>query len=201
MTKVYLVRHGESQSNIDSSLYFKKDHFDHKTQLSEKGQIQAQECNVALKEILKGSCSVFVSPYQRAQETMQLAIKDLNVTSLVTDVRLREQEFKDFPSEEDWRQKKERAKLRGKLFYRFKNAESGADVVNRVSNFYNQLRMDILMKSVEQDVVIICHEIVIRSFLTVALKLDPQEFENLHINNCEVICLEVDSKLNFKRKV
>lgn len=203
MTKsyVYLIRHGESQSNVDSTLYFKKDHFDHLTQLSVKGVEQAKECNAYLKNKLHGSkLSVYVSPYQRAQDTMKLVTEGLNVASLVTDVRIREQEFKDFPSEEDWKAKKERAKLRGKMFYRFKNAESGADVVNRVSNFYNQLRMDLLMESVERDVVIVCHEIVIRSFLTVALKLDVSEFENLHINNCEVICLEVDEKLNFKRK-
>ena len=58
----------------------------------------------------------------------------------VTDGRIREQEFKDFESGDDRLEKKVRARARGKLYYRYKNAESGFDILERVGGFFNQLR-------------------------------------------------------------
>jgi broad specificity phosphatase PhoE len=144
---------------------------------------------------------VFVSPYARARETLALILDGIEKkpAEIVCDGRIREQEFKAFESRFDWQSKKAEAKARGNLYYRYKNAESGLDAINRVGCFFNQLRLDWLLGNREDTVVIVCHEIVIRCFLTIALDLGPEEFEGMWFKNCEIITLTAGPSLKFSR--
>jgi broad specificity phosphatase PhoE len=192
MKQIILIRHGESQSNINKELYFEKDLYDHLIELSPKGVKQSKQCGKELSKILgKDPYSVFVSSYLRALQTWDNIFLGLKTepNSITVDGRIREQEFKDFKSAEDWAEKRERVKKRGKLSYRYKNAESGNDVIDRVTGFYNQLRMDIFLGNTPDTIVIVCHEIVIRCFLIIALGINPERFSSIHIENCEILTL------------
>jgi broad specificity phosphatase PhoE len=202
MKRIILIRHGESQSNVNKNLHFEKDLYDHLIELSPKGMKQSKACGLKISKLIKkDKYTVFVSSYLRAGQTWQEMAKSLNhqPEALIVEGRIREQEFKDFKNFKDYQAKRERVKKRGKLAYRYKNAESGFDVLDRVSGFYNQLRIDFFLGNREDTVVVVCHEIVIRCFLILALDLNPDDFNTLYIKNCEAIVLQSDDNLKFKR--
>jgi 2,3-bisphosphoglycerate-dependent phosphoglycerate mutase len=204
MKKIILIRHGESKANLNQNIHFEEGIFDNNIELTEKGISQAIECGKKLNQGFKPKTkvSVFHSSYRRAVQTCETIVSQLDqlkVTNITEDGRLREQEFKDFENKEDRLAKKERAKMRGKLYYRYKNGESGFDVLTRVGSFYNQLRMDLLLNNREDVIVIVAHEVVIRCFLGIALDLPTKDFAEMHIANCENITLVADNKLKFSR--
>ena len=200
MKTIYLIRHGQSEANANPDLYLEKDRFDHLFLLSPKGQEQASQCGESLNLKLR-SYSVFISPYKRAQETWDRISEHLDYKpqEVTTDVRIREQEYKDFTSKDDSEQKKAKAKARGKLFYRYKHGESGSDIINRVSNFYNQLRMDMTLGNHPDTIVIVCHEIAIRSLLIAMGAESLESFDKIEVDNCQIIKLEASSNLKFRR--
>lgn len=95
--KIIFVRHGESQANVDKSLYAKLP--DNSIELTKKGQIQAQSIGRKLKELIKDSKVVFyVSPFKRSQQTFEnikLSFLD-NDVSVKEDPRIREQEWGNY---------------------------------------------------------------------------------------------------------
>lgn len=83
--KIYLIRHGESTGDIEDR--YGGDYDDH---LSEKGQSQATELAVKLKD--KGIEKVFVSPLIRAKETDETVRSILEIESeIVENLRERNQ--------------------------------------------------------------------------------------------------------------
>lgn len=200
MKQLILVRHAESESNVDRDLYFQKDKYDHTICLSEKGKKQAARCASDLEGLITSSYTAFVSPYKRAQEKFELIKMNLKEQpeSVIFDGRLREQEFKAFKDKDDYVEKNERRKARGRMYYRFKNAESGYDVLNRVGGFYNQLRTDWMLGNRKDTVLIVTHEIVIRCFLMLALDLPPEKVEDRIVKNCEIIHLIALENLKFR---
>ena len=94
---IILVRHGESEANVDSSKY--RDVGDPHISLTERGQQQAHRAGDQLRELV-GSRHVFayVSPYARTRQTADLALSHLSADELrvvrrIEDPRLREREF------------------------------------------------------------------------------------------------------------
>jgi len=69
MKTLYLIRHGESEANVNSQIYFAKN--DHQIELSPLGIDQAKLCGKSLVNKLKGKkeCSIFYSPFLRAKHT------------------------------------------------------------------------------------------------------------------------------------
>jgi broad specificity phosphatase PhoE len=199
MTSIFLVRHGESIANADPAVRLRKDLRAHETPLSKLGEEEARSCGRALSRMLgKRPFTVFVSPYKRAQQTWQeIALSLGDPLAVIVDGRLREQEFKVTTSAEESKAKKDRARAWGKLYYRYKYGESGFDVLDRVGGFFNHLRFDLDKRNRVGEVVVICHEIVIRCFLMVALDLTPDAFDCLDIENCEVVRLQADRGLRF----
>merc|ERR1719488_430584 len=67
--RLILVRHGESQGNVDKSIYATTP--DHALHLTERGWIQAQCAGRELRSIIGDEPTVFyVSPYVRTRETL-----------------------------------------------------------------------------------------------------------------------------------
>lgn len=95
--RIFLVRHGESQGNVDRSLY--RILPDNKLELTEKGRRQSFEAGRQLKEdIGDGSVAFYVSPYIRTRQTLDEileggAFKNYTVKE---NPHLREQEFGNF---------------------------------------------------------------------------------------------------------
>lgn len=201
MQRIYLIRHGQSIGNIDPTAYFRT--FDHNIALTELGITQAKKAGANLKEKLKNRpISVFVSPYKRTMQTwgeMKKFIPSKKITYIEENPNLREQEHKIFQDLADSESKKKEQKKFGVFWYRFKNAESIADTYSRVMIFFNHLQFKNLSRELEDDVVIVAHEITIRCIIMLLQNLKISKMLKLKIENCEIIVLEREGKV-FNRK-
>lgn len=185
--KLILLRHGESSSNVDRSILLKDDFFDNMVDLTEKGKQQAREAGArAGAKIEWGENNyLYFSPYLRTKQTTKEFLKVFTPTlkEVVEHPLLIEQEFKDFVSQEEVEEKKQRRTIRGKFYYRYKNGESPLDVYGRVVNFLNEIKIN---HKEGDTIVVVAHEVVVRCIIHSLLKLSIDEHLELFIENCEI---------------
>lgn len=190
--RIILIRHGESTGNIDESVYGKIP--DYKLVLSENGKKQAEDCGKKLKEFIHNeSCFFYVSPFWRTRETfnqIQKSFKD-ELISFIEEPRIREQEWGHLRNAEDNEIiNTERDKF-GTFYFRIPDGESGADVYDRVSNFFGTLHRDFNKEDFPENCVIISHGMTIRLFLMKWFHWTIEEFENIrNPKNCQIIILD-----------
>ena len=102
MRNIYLVRHGESEGNLNVEIY--TDIPDHAIALSPRGVRQAHAAGAALRERLAldgvapgDHLRVWTSPYRRTRQTAQALVQELQSSHLELDVcehiNLCEQQF------------------------------------------------------------------------------------------------------------
>ncbi|MFA5248311.1 MAG: class I tRNA ligase family protein [Patescibacteria group bacterium] len=158
LTKLILVRHGESENNIKDIISTQLDKYD----LTEKGKKQAKEAAKKIKaEISKDEVVLFSSPILRARETANIIAHEIKVEielsdgikemelgswedcdekelSLTDDLR---KEYDKIPRDQKWSVK------------RGETGESSADVAERV---YSWLK-EILKKHAGKTIIIVTH--------------------------------------------
>ena len=187
-TVLYLIRHGQSEGNVDKKIYYTKK--DHEIELTDLGKEQASQVGAALnKQLILANVDVFVSPYKRTRQTWENIKAELTMTKdliSIEDVLLREQEHCDFKNEKNMKRIREDREEFSPFYYRYKNAESQADVYLRAQTFINNLRISRLEDKLYNDVVIITHEVVIRMILAILEKTKVEDM-NVSIANCELI--------------
>lgn len=194
-SKIILIRHGESEANLDHTIYERK--FDHEIELTKKGIQQANDTGKLLSGYLpnvKDPIKALVSPYKRTQQTWNEIYKYLNRNNIdfEVDPRIIEQEctqFRDSDHRAEIFKKRDEA---GRFWFRFKFGESGFDVYNRVQDFLTDLKVDRALFKEDSDYIIVSHEIALRCLLLKALHLiDISDFDNMpNIQNCAPIVLE-----------
>src|SRR5687768_10252223 len=135
--RIILIRHGESEGNIDKSLYSIK--ADYTLQLTETGKCQARNAGKQLKEIA-GEESIFfyVSPLWRTRETFEHIAESFEKSQyqIREEPRLREQEWGHLRSLEECEKVEKEREEYGTFYYRIPDGESAADVYDRVSDFF-----------------------------------------------------------------
>lgn len=202
--KLYLIRHGESEANVNPEVYLSVK--DHNIELTEKGKSQSLSAGEVLNQHLGNKSLVLVSPYQRTRETWSRVLSKLlkkRILKIKENALLREQEYKIFADIEDMTTIKAKRMEFGAFFYRFKNAESVADVNLRVQTVLNELMIRSNQGEFE-NVVVVTHEVVIRVFLMILNNL-PHEKSKVDIGNGEVLEVtlnkqwEVESLKNLSR--
>lgn len=198
--KVFLIRHGESEANKDHRVYMTVP--DHKIKLTEKGYKQALKLGKSLKKIIKNKpLDVYISPYMRTRETWNGVQEGLNRFDLKAkrDPCLREQQHKIFKSDKQRKKVMEEKKKFSVFYYRFgSGGESTADVFERISTFWNELRLDRKVFNHQHDCLIVAHNIVLQSILFKIFDLDEQLFEEVpDLENCKAIVLETEDFNNF----
>mmetsp|Transcript_16670 Transcript_16670/g.22981 ORF Transcript_16670/g.22981 Transcript_16670/m.22981 type:complete len:428 (-) Transcript_16670:136-1419(-) len=171
--RIILVRHGESEGNIDETKYSSVP--DPRIKLTAKGKQQASKAGHRLREMFEKDPSYrvffYLSPYRRSQQTC-LGIAQCfpreKVVGLREEVQLREQDFGNFQdTHQKTIEKAERIRY-GRFYYRFPHGESGADVYDRVTVFQDHLVRDIDTGNFHEDsnVVLITHGLTLRIFLS-----------------------------------
>jgi broad specificity phosphatase PhoE len=120
---IYLIRHGESEGNVDNSIYSHTP--DWKINLTKKGEEQATEAGVKLaKDFVEEWINVperkrliiYTSPWYRTRQTAKLINRSFNA-EIREDPRIREQEWGNY-AEEHSKQKIERERKEfGTFFY------------------------------------------------------------------------------------
>ncbi|KAJ0104953.1 hypothetical protein Patl1_17677 [Pistacia atlantica] len=193
--RIILVRHGESEGNIDESAYTRIP--DPKIALTEKGKAQAEECGRRIRELIEKDGAddwkvyFYVSPYRRTLETLQnlgRAFERSRIAGMIKEPRIREQDFGNFQDREKMRVEKTIRRLYGRFFYRFPNGESAADVYDRITGFRETLRAAIDNgrfqppgeRSQNMNLVIVSHGLTLRVFLMRWYKWTVEQFEGLN---------------------
>ena len=163
--RLILVRHGESQGNIDHTIY---EHTpDNALHLTERGWEQALSAGNALRKIISDeTVCFFVSPYVRTRETLHAiarAFGGLSRLRWIEDPRIREQDFGNFQDPERTIKFKEERKRFGSFFYRFPDGgESAADVFDRVSSFMESMVRHWENHTDVENYVLVIHGVTVR---------------------------------------
>lgn len=191
-SRIILIRHGESESNVDKTIYCTKP--DYTLELTPKGLNQASAAGMELKKIIADETICFyISPYWRSRATFEQVVSHFDKTRIQwrEEPRLREQEWgytKDLAVNIEM--EKQRAEF-GTFYFRLPNGESGADVYDRVSDFFGTLHRDFEKNDFPVNAVIITHGMTIRTFLMRWFHWTVEQFE-AYANpvNCQMLVLE-----------
>ncbi|KVH92173.1 phosphoglycerate mutase-like protein AT74 [Cynara cardunculus var. scolymus] len=198
--RIILVRHGQSEGNIDGSAYTTTP--DYKIPLTQQGISQAKHAGTRIRHIISDSGTnnnwkvyFYVSPYERSRSSLREIGRSFPKTTVIgirEECRIREQDFGNFQITERMKVIKETRDRFGRFFYRFPEGESAADVYDRVSSFLESLWRDIDMNrlnhepSNELNLIIVSHGLASRVFLMKWFKWTVEQFEHLNnLNNCE----------------
>ncbi|HTS70534.1 MAG TPA: histidine phosphatase family protein [Terriglobia bacterium] len=208
MSRLVIVRHGESQRNVrrfqaqqEGSLEYHGDVRDMDVGLTPRGMRQALETGKYLGRQFRFD-RVFVSPYERTLRTATVLLEQFPYAVETTvEERIREKEFgildgltgrgirSKYPDE--WR----RREREGKYYYRPPGGESYPDVALRVHSFLGTLARD----SRGQSVLVVCHSVVVLTFRRLLERLTEKTLlaidrEPAHdVRNCSVTWYEYDS--------
>ncbi|XP_020114017.1 phosphoglycerate mutase-like protein AT74H isoform X3 [Ananas comosus] len=198
--RIILMRHGESQGNLDMSAYTTTP--DYRIPLTPLGAEQARAAGRGIREAVSEGGRApgwkvyfYVSPYERTRSTLReigRAFPKERILGVREECRIREQDFGNFQVEERMKVIKETRQRFGRFFFRFPEGESAADVFDRVASFMESLWRDIDMKRIDQDensetnLVIVSHGLTTRVFLMKWFKWTVDQFERLNnLENCE----------------
>ena len=195
--RIILLRHGESQGNIDKQCYQYIP--DNLIQLTARGREQAAEAGRRLKALVGDESVLFyTSPFLRSQQTFRIISRSFQPHQyrVREDPRIREQEWGNLQQQpaamSDMLRERERV---GRFFYRFKDGESGADVFDRVSSFMESMFREMAVDLPVQNMVLVSHGLFMRLFLTRFYRWNVQTFTEMwNPANCEFYLLERDAK-------
>ena len=210
--KIYLVRHGESEGNLDKKVHLRK--ADHAIALTDKGKTQAKEAGEYLVERLKycwdGKLNVRVwhSPYMRTKETTDGILKAFANHNMkpkfgcFEHALLCEQQFGLFDglSDDEIAEQYPDAhahynkcqKFRGRFWARMPLGESRFDVAQRVHQAFGTFHRDAERHGVES-LIVVSHGVTIRAFLMMWLHKGVEWFDDEpNPKNCSIRL--VDSK-------
>ncbi len=198
--RIFLLRHGESQGNVDRAIHATVP--DWKIELTARGREQAQAAGVKLADTISiGSLGVYISPYRRTMQTWETVAKHLgsltsNLIWVKQDPRLREQEWGTRESYENkpWSDIEKERDDHGTFFYRFKHGESGADVYDRCTGFLETAYRDFDGAEMPTNVLIVTHGFTMRVLLMRWLHWTVDEIQELaNPRNCEMVELRLGS--------
>jgi broad specificity phosphatase PhoE len=198
--RIILVRHGESEGNLDHSRYQNTPDFALK--LTTAGVEQANQAGVQIKETLKNEkVYAYVSPFFRTRETFNYISESIsgNLTKTIEDPRIREQDWGHLRHPDDNKGIIEERDNFSTFYYRIPDGESGADVYDRVSSFLDTLHRDFEKMDFPENVLIVSHGLTMRLFLMRWFHWSVEEFESLHNpKNCQIIVLEKQADHHYK---
>ncbi|HZX07090.1 phosphoglycerate mutase family protein [Kribbella sp.] len=161
--RIVLVRHGESEANLDKTVYERVP--DHAVPLTALGHEQAAKTGRELREVFENEpVRVYVSPYLRTRQTLDsLGLDDL-IGVPREEPRLREQDWANLQDTADIVQQEQLRNSFGHFFYRFTHGESGADVYDRVSTFLETMHRDFESPGAPKNVLLVSHGLTMRLF-------------------------------------
>lgn len=179
--RIYFIRHGESEGNIDKSKYFEK--LDCDIELTEKGKNQAEEVGFKLFQMLKdASCEFYHSPYLRTIQTSDIILEKVKHKSQESPL-LREREWGGLRDIVEMGNKSEH---HFNFYYRPDSGESFADCYQRVVLFFNSI-----WSKKKNNTIIVSHGEWISMAMMYLLKREVKDFQKYkNPKNCQLFCLE-----------
>jgi len=202
MNKLVLLRHGQSQWNLENRFTGWKD-----VPLTEKGVNEANNAGLLIKKNKIKIDRVFSSVLIRANKTAEIALKVSGLKNLFVDgkliyekdQRLNERDYGDLVG----LNKSETADKFGKeqvhIWRRSydtppPNGESLKDVVNRVSPYFSEIIQPLIIN--KKNVLIAAHGNSLRAIMIKVGLYEPEEISNIELPTGSPMCLDYeDGKL------
>jgi len=188
MKKLYLIRHGESEANVDPQVYLKKNDFE--VALTDRGVTQALECADKLIKQLRANPVIFYSPFKRAKDTAEIIAQNLELgdisCSLIEEPLIFErawgEELSHIVDNTDFDRKKYFS-----FYYRAPGGESFSDAYQRVVLFFQELHR--IKDELPDDIVIVSHGEIMRCMIMYLNKYSILHFVEHRTNpkNCEIL--------------
>ncbi len=194
--RIILVRHGESEANVDPTVYARVP--DWQIALTEEGVAQAREAGREISGLIgDGAFGVFSSPYVRTEQTKNAMLAGIGREPVFDyqDPTLREQEYGNMPPTDENEANRAFRKRFGYFFYRFPEGESCADVYDRMALFLDSLYRRFDRPSCPENIIIVSHGTAIKCFLARWYHWSNERFESIgQLPNCHVAVMEKGNK-------
>ena len=186
--RIILIRHGQSEANLDSNVYANTP--DHLIGLTETGVKDSKEAGVYIHHLIgDSSFGVFSSPYKRALQTKDAMLCGIRRVPIFDyqDPSLREQEYGNMPSNEKNEANLSQRQYIGQFFYRFPDGESCADVYDRMAIFMQSLFRRFNKDSCPDNILVVSHGTAIKCFLTRWYHWSIEKFDQIGpLPNCHI---------------
>ena len=172
MSKLYFVRHGQSQWNVENKICGQTD-----IPLTDEGRAQARL--TAQKIIDQKICAqkILYSPLSRAKETALIISEMTNISSQEEPVLI-EQNFGMY--EGTPRDGLEFKQAKKEFLNRYQNGESMFFLAQRIYNLLDQL------KNEKKDFILVAHNGIARVVQSYFYQMTNDEYASFGIKNCEV---------------
>ena len=209
--KIFLIRHGESISNIkQNNLLGLPDHLVH---LSQNGKLQAKQTGLFLKQYLKENqinleqATLWISPYTRTRETAQIINQYLNIACIKEDYTLIEQNYGLFSDKtideikklypEEFKHYDNYWQNNGKFYAKLPQGESPMDVALRTRQF-----LETVIKDNSNPLFIVSHGTVIRTIIMNYFHHSPEWFNHeANMQNCSIRLIDNENKENQEQYI
>jgi broad specificity phosphatase PhoE len=201
--RIFLVRHGESEGNVDREIYSRKP--DYALNLTKKGKEQSLNAGNELARFGEFyEFAVYYSPFFRAIETLNYIAQAKSprgaepagfIKKFVReDHRIREQEWHGRLPTNGYNQNAEDERdSYGHFYYRFDGGESCADVSQRLDGFVDTLHRDFRKDDFPKNCLIVSHGMALRLLILKWFHFSIPEFESWgNPENCQIIQLQLD---------
>jgi len=198
--RIILVRHGQSEGNEDGLNY--ETIPDYALNLTSKGKQQSIAAGEEIQSIIGDEkVYAYVSPYYRTRQTydgIASVLKD-HIQVSHEDPRIREQDWGHLRHPDDSRLLVDERNKYSLFYYRMKDGESGADVYDRVSVFFETLYRDFNKTDYPDNTLLVTHGMTLRIFLMRWLHWTVEEYEILkNPDNCQVVVMEMGEDGKYK---
>lgn len=180
ITKIYLVRHGQTNANKNRLLFGRLD-----WDLNKDGIKEAQDISIKLSKILKNTKIDYLisSPLKRAKHTAKTILQKVKAKQTIINKDLIEKSEGTWEGKTFWQVRNEDYAnfskwIKNPLKNRPPNGESTHDLNIRVKRFYKL----ILKKYQGKNIVIVAHSGPIKLFLLNVLGLNIKKFWNIRVD-------------------
>ncbi len=198
MNKLILLRHGQSQWNLENRFTGWKN-----VPLTEKGEVEAQKAGELIRKHNISIDRVFSSVLERANRTAEIAIKKAELNNLLENnkiimtcsEKLNERDYGDLVG----LNKQETADKFGKdqvhIWRRSydtppPNGESLKDVVERVSPYFKENIKSLIDKG--ENILIAAHGNSLRAMMIELGMYKPEEISNIELPTGSPLCINLD---------
>ena len=198
MNKLILLRHGQSQWNLENKFTGWKN-----VPLTEKGEIEAKKAGKLIKKNKIHIDFIFSSVLERANKTAEIAIKEANLQNLINNNKLILTKHEDL-NERDYGDlvglnKEETANKFGKeqvhIWRRSydtppPNGESLKDVVERVSPYFKKNIKPLLVQN--NNILIAAHGNSLRAMMIELGMYKPEEISTIELPTGSPLCINLE---------
>lgn len=185
--KLVLVRHGQSEGNVDESVYHKIP--DHRIQLTELGRQQAADAGLALSlDNSPLSTHIVHSPFDRARHTAEIILEHVRCVSFSEDPLIHEMSivhsYSDLKTQDTFNSPEREAY--STYWYKQGTSESYADAYTRARIFYQDLMLNTRQYQDGDTVIVVAHAIILLMLEGVINGWSVKEIlEEKWLSNCE----------------